>query len=67
MRGVNRSVRAWVLGIGLVVLHLDFWRPQRDVVHLGWIPEELAWRLAWMALATVYLWWFCARVWREEP
>jgi len=28
--------------------------------------EELAWRLGWMALAWLYLLFFCARVWRGE-
>lgn len=58
------AVLAWVLGVALVLLHLDWWRPQRPVVYLGWIPEELLWRLGWMALAALYLVWFCARVWR---
>lgn len=65
---MKRTLVAWGLGLALVVLHLDFWRPARDVVYLGWIPEELALRLVWMALATLYVWWFCARVWRvREP
>jgi hypothetical protein len=58
-------ILAWLGAIGLLVLHLDSWRPQRAVVHLGWLPEELAWRLGWMALATAYLFFFCARVWRD--
>lgn len=50
----------------LLVLHLDFWRPQRDVIWFGWMPEELVWRLAWMVLAFVYLIFFCSRVWKED-
>lgn len=64
---------AWVLAILLVALHLGFWdawdawRPDRPgQVRLGWIPDELAWRLAWMALAFAYLLWFCGAVWRIE-
>ena len=58
-------VLAW-LGAGvLLVLHLDFWRPQRVRLVLGWMPEELAWRLAWMVLAWLYLLFVCARVWRD--
>lgn len=44
----------------LVALHLDFWRVQRVELYFGWLPEELAWRLAWTLLAWVFLLWFCA-------
>ena len=47
----------------LLALHLDFWRGARDAVWLGWIPEELAYRLGWMLLALVYLLYFCRCVW----
>lgn len=57
---------AWLLALALVALHLDPWRPQRATLHLGWVPEELLWRLGWMLLAFLYLVWFCAVVWREE-
>jgi hypothetical protein len=63
-RGV--TIAAWAGFLGLVALHLDWWRPQRARLWLGWIPEELAWRLLWMALATAYLFFFCARVWRAD-
>ncbi len=63
----RRAVRiAWAGGLILVALHLDFWRPQRVEVHLGWIPEELLYRVAWMALAWLYLVFFCKSVWTEE-
>lgn len=55
-----------MLGVLLVVLRLDFWRNERPVVWLGWVPEELAWRLGWMGLAFLYLVWFCACVWEED-
>ncbi len=57
---------AWAGGLTLLALHLDFWRPQRVRLVLGWMPEDLAWRLAWMGLAALYLLFFCARVWRDE-
>ena len=55
-----------VAGIGLLVLlvlHLDFWRGERHAVLLGWLPEELAYRLVWILLAFLFLLYFCARVW----
>ena len=57
---------AAALAVALVALHLDFWRPRRDELWLGWIPEELAWRLGWMGLALLYLFYFCAKVWEDE-
>jgi len=65
-RSRSEVVLAIVLALALLALHLDFWRAGRPVIHFGWIPEELLWRLAWMGLAWLYLLWFCARVWREE-
>ena len=57
---------AWI-GFGiLLVLHLDFWRPQRAVVHLGWLPEELLYRLGWIVLAWLYLVYVCGFVWKRE-
>ena len=63
-RAVHRL--AWVLGLALLALHLDFWREARPRLIGGVLPEELAWRLAWMGLACAYLFWFTARVWRDE-
>ncbi|MDA8020453.1 MAG: hypothetical protein MPN21_23695 [Thermoanaerobaculia bacterium] len=57
---------AWILAAILVLLHLDFWRPQRPTVYFGWLPEELAYRLGWMLLAWAYLEWFTRRVWSSE-
>lgn len=56
---------AWLGAIALLALHLDAWRPQRNVTYLGVVPEELAWRLGWMVLATAYLVFFCRCVWRD--
>lgn len=55
---------AWFLGGVLFLLHFDFWRPQRVVLYLGWVPEELAYRLVWVGLATAYLAYFCRFCWR---
>lgn len=57
---------AWAGFILLIVLHLDFWRPQRAVLYFGWLPEDLAYRLLWMLAAWVYLLFFTAKIWREE-
>ena len=62
---MNRTL-AWAGFFLLLVLHLDFWRPQRAVLYFGWLPEEMAWRLLWMIGAWLYLIFFTAKVWREE-
>ena len=54
---------AWALL--LLVTHLDFWRPQRATLWFGWLPEELLWRLAWMAAAFLFVVHFTARVWGD--
>ena len=60
-------LRVAVVGfVVLVLLHLDFWRPQRARLLFGWLPEELAYRVAFIVLAWCYMLWICARVWREE-
>lgn len=59
----------WIAWIGLAVLvalHLDFWRPQRDVLYFGWLPEDMAYRWVWMLLAWAYLIYFTRFVWTED-
>lgn len=57
---------AWLGGLALLVLHLDFWRGPRPDLVFGAIPEELAYRVLWMLAAAAYLWFFTARVWTDE-
>ncbi len=68
---MSSRVHQWISVIGLVVLlalHLDFWRPERRDIYFGWLPEELAYRLVWIALAFLYLLHFCSKVWvRKDP
>lgn len=59
----------WIGWVGFAVLlglHLDFWRPQRAELYLGWMPEELAFRLLWMALAWLYLLFVLRALWTDE-
>jgi hypothetical protein len=57
-----RRLRLLLPLIALLVLHFDFWRESRPRLVLGWLPEELAWRLCWMALALALLWY-----WTRSP
>lgn len=63
-RRLDRAL-AWAGLLVLLVLHVDFWRPQRPVLWLGWLPEELAYRLGWMLLAWLYLLFFTRWIWRS--
>jgi hypothetical protein len=57
------KARARVLSmgaVGLTLLHLDFWRTQRGTLLLGWIPDELLYRLIYILLAGAYILWICA-------
>lgn len=57
-----------ILGfVALVSLHLDFWRPQRSVLWFGWLPEELAYRIAYCLAAWLFILFVCRFLWREEP
>jgi hypothetical protein len=58
---------AWAGGLLLTASHLGAWAGPRDGFVLGWLPDELAFRLVWMAAAVIYLVWFCRAVWRDEP
>jgi hypothetical protein len=61
-----KGLVAWLGGVLLILLHLDFWRPQRPRLYFGFLPEEMAYRIVWMLLAFLYLLWFTRYVWREE-
>ncbi|MEQ9321125.1 MAG: hypothetical protein RIF41_18320 [Polyangiaceae bacterium] len=61
----GHRVVAWVGGLSLLALHLDFWRPQRAVLYAGWLPEELLYRIVWLGLAWLYMLYFTSRVWRS--
>ena len=50
--------------LGLLFLHIDFWRVRRPRVYMDWMPEELVYRLVWVALAWLYLLYVCRFVWR---
>ena len=60
-----RTLLAWSVPVALVAVHCAPWRPA-GTLGATWLPAELAFRLAWTAVATLYLLWFCARVWRLE-
>ena len=67
---MGRRAALWIASsslVALVLLHLDFWRPQRARLVLGWVPEELAYRLVFIVLAWLYLLFVTARLWREDP
>lgn len=65
---MRRRVALWIASsslVALVLLHLDFWRPQHARLLFGWFPEELAYRLVFIVLAWLYMLFVTARLWRE--
>lgn len=69
MRASSRAERIFAAtsAVVLFVLHLDFWREPAPTLLLGFVPEELAYRLAWMVLAALWVAWFCGRFFGREP
>lgn len=60
---ITLSVAAFVV---LFVLHHDGWRDDSDSALLfGWLPQELAYRLAWMGGAFLFLVHLTSCVWKE--
>ena len=57
---------AWVGFLALLLLHLDFWRGGELVLHFGWLPGELLYRVVWLLLAWIYLLFFGARIWTRS-
>jgi len=58
-------VIAWIGALLLLALHL-LPAPTR-ILPESWLPPELLFRVAWLGLAWVYLLFFCARIWRDDP
>jgi hypothetical protein len=66
MSSTRTQLTAWVGGLILLALHLDFWRERSTALLGGAVPFELAWRVGWMLAAFIYLVWFCRAIWIEE-
>ena len=65
---MSRRAAVTIAQIGFVVLlllHLDFWRPQSTAFVFG-VPVELAYRCGYLLLAWGYMWFLCARVWPDD-
>ena len=55
---------AWLVGLGLLFVHLFVGRDLGPNLRFGWIPDELLLRMAWLGAAWLYLLFFCAVIWR---
>jgi hypothetical protein len=57
----------WAVVLVLLVLHMDpFAGDGIEPVAFGWIPRDLGYHLVWIAVATLTMFWMCARVWRDD-
>ncbi len=57
---------AWFGFATLLALHIDYWRPQRVIVYGGVLPEEIGYRMLWMAGAWILLLFVCARLFEDR-
>ncbi|MBZ5715195.1 hypothetical protein [Nannocystis pusilla] len=56
-----------VLGVALVVLHVDTWNAGPGELLLGWLPWDLAYHLLWMAAAALLVLYMTSRaIWPED-
>jgi hypothetical protein len=65
---VNRRIERglfWIAVVALLCAHmLGFGQAGRPLV-LGWLPIDLAYRIAWMGMAAVVVMWMTTRLWPE--
>jgi hypothetical protein len=71
--GVSRRVELtlfWVAVAVLLVAHMFGFGQGGRPLLFGWVPIDLAYRVAWMLLASGLVFWMTARLWgdgaREE-
>ena len=58
-----KSVITWVLALGLLVLHQDYWQWDRNDIVFGFMPYTMAYNIG-ISLATAALWIFvCTFLW----
>ena len=56
----------WLAVVALLGLHmLGFGQGDRPLL-LGWVPLDLAYRVAWMAAAAGVVFWMTARLWPDS-
>jgi len=60
------QVIAWLGALVLLALHLHFWIDPGPDLWWNWLPIDLAYRIAWLVLAWLYLLFFCRFVWDKE-
>ena len=50
-----KSVITWVLVLGLLVLHQDYWQWERNDIVFGFVPYTMAYNIG-ISVATAALW-----------
>ena len=56
----------WAAVVVLLVAHMFGFGQQGRPLWLGWVPIDLAYRVLWMLLASVLVFWMTARLWGDE-
>ena len=57
----------WIAVIALLAAHMLGLGQDGRPLLLGWLPYDLAYRIAWMAGAAILVFWMTARLWPEAP
>ncbi len=67
-RETPRRLRAgfWVATFALTLAHLLRFQHGDEALYLGWLPADLAFRIVWIAAATVVIFVMTSVSWRGD-
>lgn len=54
----------WLAVVTLLGLHMLGFGQGGRALWFGWLPVDLAWRIAWMTAAAGLVFWMTGRLWR---
>ncbi|WP_106093131.1 hypothetical protein [Enhygromyxa salina] len=64
-RGVEHGL-FWAAVVALLIAHMfGFGQGQRPLLG-GWVPLDLAYRVAWITAAAVLVFWMTGRLWPDN-
>ena len=57
----------WAVVVALLIAHMFSVEQGERALVLGWIPVDMAYRVAWMICAAGVVAWMTTRLWPEVP